>query len=52
LCRRQIWVSSEQHLNMHFNPAGLLSIGDALAFAKALPAPAPALGEPLPPGAA
>lgn len=35
-------MSSEQHLNLHFNPAGLLSIGDALAFVKALQAETPA----------
>lgn len=37
----QIWMSSEEHLNVHFNPAGLLSVGDALAFARALTAPPP-----------
>ena len=31
--RRRIWVSSDEHLNVQFNPAALLSLGDARAFA-------------------
>ncbi len=30
--RRNVWLTSEQHLDLNFNPASLLSIGDALAF--------------------
>lgn len=35
LCRR-IWVGSEERLNIQFNPAALLSLGDAHAFVQAL----------------
>jgi len=34
-------VTSQQHLNFHFNPAGLLSVGDALSFVKGLMAEVP-----------
>jgi hypothetical protein len=37
LCRH-IWLASTQHLNFHFNPAGLLSVGDAMSFVKGLTA--------------
>ena len=48
LCRH-VWLASTQHLNFHFNPAGLLSIGDALSFVKGLTAEQPGLTEaPLP----
>lgn len=30
--RRNVWLTSEQHLDLNFNPASLLSIGDARAF--------------------
>ena len=33
---RSVQLSSQQHLNINFNPASLLSIGDALAFAGLL----------------
>ena len=29
---RNVWLTSEQHLDLNFNPASLLSIGDARAF--------------------
>lgn len=29
-----VWLTSEQHLDVNFNPASLLSIGDALAFMR------------------
>ncbi|KAK9815754.1 hypothetical protein WJX72_009012 [[Myrmecia] bisecta] len=38
---RSIWLSSEQHLNLYFNPASLLSFGDVLAFWRALTAASP-----------
>ena len=44
LCRR-IWVTSEEALAVQFNPAVLLSIGDARAFVAALLANKPAPGE-------
>ena len=34
-CRR-IWAGSEDRLNIQFNPAALLSLGDAHAFVQAL----------------
>ena len=33
---RHMWVASKDRLNVHFNPASLLSFGDALAFANTL----------------
>ncbi|BDA48870.1 hypothetical protein COCOBI_12-5530 [Coccomyxa sp. Obi] len=33
---RRLWVGSEEHLNVQFNPAALLSLGDARAFLEAL----------------
>ena len=44
LCRR-IWVTSEETLAVQFNPAVLLSIGDARAFVAALLANKSAPGE-------
>ena len=38
---RHLWLTSKQHLGVHFNPAGLLSFGDALAFANAVRGPMP-----------
>ena len=38
---RHLWLTSKQHLGVHFNPAGLLSFGDALAFANAVQGPMP-----------
>ena len=35
MCRR-IWAGSEDRLNIQFNPAALLSLGDAHAFVEAL----------------
>ena len=32
--RRNVWLTSEQHLDLNFNPASLLSIGDAMAFMR------------------
>lgn len=32
--RSNVWLTSEQHLDINFNPASLLSIGDALAFMR------------------
>ena len=29
-----VWLTSEQHLDINFNPASLLSMGDALAFVR------------------
>lgn len=29
-----VWLTSEQHLDLNFNPASLLSVGDALAFMR------------------
>ena len=34
--RRRIWAGSEERLNIQFNPAALLSFGDAHAFMQAL----------------
>ena len=34
--RRRIWAGSEERLNIQFNPAALLSFGDAHAFVQAL----------------
>lgn len=36
LLSRHMWVASKERLNVHFNPASLLSFGDALAFANTL----------------
>lgn len=36
---RLVWVASEHHMNVHFNPAGLLSVGDALSFVRELKKP-------------
>ena len=33
---RRIWAGSEDRLNIQFNPAALLSLGDAHAFVEAL----------------
>lgn len=33
---RHMWVASKERLNVHFNPASLLSFGDALAFVSTL----------------
>ena len=33
---RNVKLQSQQHLNVNFNPASLLSVGDALAFANLL----------------
>jgi hypothetical protein len=41
-----VWLTSEQHLDINFNPASLLSMGDALAFmrsAQGAPPPPPPL---------
>lgn len=35
LCRH-MWLASKERLNVHFNPASLLSFGDALAFVNTL----------------
>lgn len=35
-CRRNVRLRSGQHLNFNFNPASLLSLGDAMAFTDAL----------------
>ena len=35
-CCSNLWLSSQQHLELNFNPASLLSIGDALAFSRAV----------------
>lgn len=32
--RSNVWLTSEQHLDLNFNPASLLSVGDALAFMR------------------
>jgi hypothetical protein len=32
---RNLWLSSDRHLNATFNPASLMSLGDALAFMRA-----------------
>ena len=29
-----VWLTSEQHLDINFNPASLLSMGDAMAFMR------------------
>ena len=39
--RRRLWVTSEEHLGVAFNPAALLALGDARALAAALAAPRP-----------
>jgi hypothetical protein len=31
-----MWVTSDENLGIHFNPAALLSVGDALTFVKEL----------------
>ena len=31
---RNLWISSDRHLNATFNPASLMSLGDALAFMR------------------
>ena len=36
---RHIWLTSKQHLSVHFNPSALLSFGDLLAFANAVSGP-------------
>ena len=33
---RNVWLTSDQHLDINFNPASLLSVGDALAFVRTL----------------
>jgi hypothetical protein len=38
-----VWLESEQHLDLNFNPASLLSIGDAMAFMRTLTGARPAL---------
>eukprot|EP00887_Chlorella_sp_A99_P007742 scaffold20.g7742.t1 len=34
--KQNIWLTSDQHLDINFNPASLLSVGDALAFVRTL----------------
>ena len=36
-----MWLNSERALKVHFNPAALLSVGDALAFYNTLTATQP-----------
>ena len=36
VCRSNLWLTSEQHLEINFNPASLLSFGDALDFMNQL----------------
>lgn len=38
---RHIWLTSKQHLSVHFNPSALLSFGDLMAFVNAVMGPMP-----------
>ena len=40
---RRMWISSKEHLNVNFNPASLLSLGDLLEFVNSVLSVVPSL---------